>query len=371
MKQTILILTTHTGGGHLNLAQSLKDSLESYYDVVIVDPQPDIVDWWYATVSRYSVKFLEWQFTLTDNAKASLWLHRALTLFSRRQIFHILERVQPHLIIATHAMLSYPAARAHDSLPERVPLIFQLTDLGQIHMTWFSEQKADAYLVPTREIYAQARQVGVDKERLHLTGRPIRRQFLEVSLEEREITLQAIGLDPALFTIFLQGGAKGSAGVERIIDNLLRLHVSVQIILAAGNNKAIAARYATVRQVHVLSFTETIAPYMAAADIIAGKAGASFISEAFMVEEPFVVTTYIPGQETPNLRFIQQHNLGWVCLNIADQQALFAKLVSDPTYIAEKVESIRVYKNWNVQANHSIVPVIDSLLAKPVNATGS
>lgn len=354
----------------MNLAQSLKDSLESHYDVVIVDPQPAIVDWWYATVSRYSVKFLEWQFTLTDNAKASLWLHRALTFLSRKQILNVLERVQPHLVIATHAMLSYPVARANDCLPERIPLIFQLTDLEQLHMTWFSEQRADAYLVPTREIYAQARQVGIDKESLHLTGRPIRRQFLDVSLEERERTLRAIGLDPALFTVFLQGGAKGSAGVERIIDNLLYMHMPVQIILAAGNNKAIAARYADIKQIYVLSFTEIIAPYMAAADIIAGKAGASFISEAFMVEKPFVVTTYIPGQETPNLRFIQQHNLGWVCLDVADQQALFAKLISDPTSIAEKVKSIQSYKNWNMQANQHIVPVIDSLLAKPASVLG-
>ena len=37
-RPTILILTTHLGGGHLNLAQALKDMLGSNSDVVIVDP---------------------------------------------------------------------------------------------------------------------------------------------------------------------------------------------------------------------------------------------------------------------------------------------------------------------------------------------
>jgi len=41
---TILILTTHTGGGHLNLAQALKGMLETHYEVAIVDTQHAMVD---------------------------------------------------------------------------------------------------------------------------------------------------------------------------------------------------------------------------------------------------------------------------------------------------------------------------------------
>ena len=147
-----------------------------------------------------------------------------------------------------------------------------------------------------------------------------------------------------------------------MLKGLLNAGVPVQIILAAGNNKQIAERYADHKQVSVLPFTRRIAPYMAAADMIVGKAGASFISEAFILEKPFLVTTFIPGQETPNLRFIEQHNLGWICLEPAAQQELLVKLVNSPKMIAEKVESIRAYKIWNQQANQEICPIIDSLL---------
>lgn len=37
---------------------------------------------------------------------------------------------------------------------------------------------------------------------------------------------------------------------------------------------------------------------MRAADLIVGKAGASFITEAFMVEKPFIATTFIAGHYT-------------------------------------------------------------------------
>jgi 1,2-diacylglycerol 3-beta-galactosyltransferase len=136
----------------------------------------------------------------------------------------------------------------------------------------------------------------------------------------------------------------------------------VQIILAAGNNKEMAERYAGNERIRVLPFTELIAPYMAAADVIAGKAGASFISEAFMLEKPFLVTVFIPGQETPNLQFIEQYNLGWVCPETTTQQELLVKLTNNPEMIAEKGESIRAYKTWNRQANRDILSIIDRLL---------
>jgi UDP-N-acetylglucosamine:LPS N-acetylglucosamine transferase len=362
LRPTILILTTRTGGGHLNLAQSLKEMLGTYYEVAIVDPQPDIVDRWYASVSRHFLKYLDWQYTFTDNEIASLWLHRVLTPFSLSRLLGIIEHIQPQLIITTHALLSFATARANEHLRKRVPLVFQLTDLGQLHMTWFTEKQADAYLAPTREIFAQALEQGIDKNRLYLTGRPVRRQFLEASPYGRSEKLAALDFDPAVFTIFLQGGAKGSAGVDRTVESLLSSGVPMQIILAVGNNKGMAARYAGIEQVRTLSFTEMIAPYMAAADVIAGKAGASFVSEAFMLEKPFLITAFIPGQEALNLQFIERHNLGWVCLEPTAQKELLARITSDPMMMAEKVDSIRAYKAWNMQANQDICPIIDLLL---------
>jgi UDP-N-acetylglucosamine:LPS N-acetylglucosamine transferase len=363
LRPTILILTTHTGGGHLNLAQSLKDMLGMHCNVTIMDPQPALVDRCYASVSRHAIQLLNWQFTYTDNKIASFWLHRVLTLFSHRQLLSIIEHVQPQLIITTHALLSYAVARANERSRKRVPLVFQLTDLGRLHMTWFTEKRADAYLAPTGEIFAQTREQGIDEKRLYLTGRPVRRQFLEACATGREAMLAALGFDPAVFTIFLQGGAKGSAGVDQTLESILAMGMPVQIILAVGNNQAMASRYAGGEQVRVLPFTEIIAPFMAAADVIAGKAGASFISEAFMLEKPFLVTAFISGQESPNLQFIEQHNLGWVCLETSAQKELLAKITSNSHMIAEKKDSIRAYKAWNMQANQQISLIIDRLLS--------
>ena len=366
-KPTILILTAHTGGGHINLAQSLSEMLENRYHVVIVNLHTTKTERFYSTASRKHVNFLYWQYLLTDNAFLSFGFQTIITLMSYQQMSQIIEQVQPQLIITTHALVSYVAAYVNKHNQNRVPLVFQLTDLGLLHKTWFSEKHADAYLAPSREIFTQTLNQGIAKNRVHLTGRPIRRQFLETSAVNKEALFTSLHFDPSVFTLFLQGGAKGSARVDRTIENILATPLPIQIILAAGNNTELIARYERTEQVRVLPFTENIAPYMAVADIIAGKAGASSITEAFILEKPFLATAVIPGQETPNLRFIEQHNLGWVCLQAAAQQTLLSQIVSDPTMIHEKVASIRAYKTWNMQANQQIVLIIDKLLRDRVS----
>jgi UDP-N-acetylglucosamine:LPS N-acetylglucosamine transferase len=362
-KPTILILTTRTGGGHLNLAQSLKDMLDTHYDVAIVNPQSEAVDRYYTLASRHFTKLLEWQFTFTDNRVGSFCLQRAVTLLDNERILNVIQHIQPQLIITTHALLSFSLARANEKSRKRVPLVFQLTDLGRLHMTWFIEKRADAYLAPTNEIFVQALKQGIAKDRLYLTGRPVRQQFLEASVNRKDKTLATLRFDPGVFTIFLQGGAKGSAGIDRTIETVLALDMPVQIILAVGNNKRMASRFAGIEKVRVLPFTETIAPYMAASNVIAGKAGASFISESFMLRKPFIATTCISGQENPNLQFIKQHNLGWISLETRTQKDLFASLISDPGLLVAKERSIFTYKEWNSQANQHIIPIIDQLLS--------
>lgn len=362
-KPTILILFSHSGGGHLNLARSLRDRLSDDYNVVIVNPQSPRVERGYTLVSRRFVRLLTWQFVLTDN-KISAWLlQKSLAQLSYKRFARIIAEHQPQAIITTHALVSSAAMRANETSVRPVPLLFQLTDLASLHMTWFVEKRADAYFAPTEEIFEQALKQGIARDRLYLTGRPARRQFYETTASEREQTLSALGLDPDLFTLFLQGGAQGSASADRLIMRILSTKLPAQVILAAGTNKEMAARYATTRRVRVLPFTEQIAPYMAAADIIAGKAGASFITEAILLEKPFLVTSFIPGQETPNLRFIERHNLGWVCLETAQQQQLLAKLASNSEMIAEKVGCIQAYKAWNREANQTIAPIIARLLS--------
>jgi UDP-N-acetylglucosamine:LPS N-acetylglucosamine transferase len=367
----ILILTSLTGGGHLSLALALEDALGEHYETEILDPYPHIFHQYYTLVGRHFLKLWGLEYKYSDSEEAALRLHKMLTLLLQERLSTLIRRSKSQLIITTHTLLSYEVARVIEHDTAKIPLIFQLSELEEVHSTWLTVKNADAYLVPTYEIFAQARERGIDESRLHLTGMPVRRQFLEDYGSNKHTILAALDFDPRVFTVFLQGGAEGAAGIDHTVKVMLTSGRPVQIILAVGTNKQLASRFAGIDRLSVLPFTKTIAPYMAAADVVIGKAGPNFIAEAVMLGKPFIATAFIPGQEAPNLKFLERHNLGWVCLEAEAQQRVIIGLVNDPSALTEKVNSVLAYREWNLQANKQICSVIERLICLDTQASAS
>lgn len=364
-KPTIMIVTSATGGGHISLAHALQEMLAANYETRIVDPHPHFVHRYYTWAGRRSSRFYGASYRFSDNERSALRLHTMLTQLVRKPLQAFIEEIQPQLIITTHTLISYEIAQVCRRLRKSIPLVFQLSELECVHSTWLTLKDAGAYLVPTREILAQAQARGIDERRLHLTGFPVRQQFLRDYTVRSADLLSSLDLDPTAFTIFLQGGAEGAAGLERTVNSILAAGETgrtIQILLAVGTNKQLARRFSGVPHVKAVSFTTEIASYMAAADVISGKAGPNFIIEAAMLGKPFLATGYIPGQEQPNLAFLQRHNLGWVCLTNDEQQAVVANLVRNPSVMAEKLASVQAYRDWNVQAYRETRTIINGLL---------
>src|SRR5438874_13836922 len=113
----------------------------------------------------------------------------------------------------------------------------------------------------------------------------VRELFLHDYTTSRSEILAAFNFDPAVFTLFLQGGAEGTAGMDRTVNSILASDVAIQIILAVGTNKRLATRYSGIANLRVLPYVKAIAPYIAATDLVVGKAGSTFIYDAIMREK--------------------------------------------------------------------------------------
>jgi UDP-N-acetylglucosamine:LPS N-acetylglucosamine transferase len=189
-------------------------------------------------------------------------------------------------------------------------------------------------------------------------------QFAADGERSRAATLTPLGLTPDRFTVFLQGGGEGAARFARTVENVLAVGPELQIVLACGTNAALLARFAQVERVAALPFTAEIAPYMAAADVVMGKAGPNSLFEAVTLGRPFIATAYIPGQEAANLRFIRKHGLGWVALRPDEQFSLLSSLAEVPELLAEMAESVDAYRAWNTAATETILPLVDGLAGR-------
>jgi UDP-N-acetylglucosamine:LPS N-acetylglucosamine transferase len=381
----ILILTSKTGGGHLSLAESLRDLLVADMPVTrdgyeqdspetkaetftIVDPQPRFFHMHYRFVSRKALWLWAAEFRFLDTPGKALLAHKIFTRLVRRKLTELLSRVRPDLIITTYPFLTYEVKRVLERRSSAVPLAMLFSDANSIHAALLTERRAEATFAPTRETYEQALVAGFDPQRLYLVGWPVRSQFFQAHLLEKDAQkehLTRMGLAPDRFTIFLQGGGEGATRIENAIDTLLvkgPLKNDLQIILAAGTNAGLLERYKTMPNLVVLPYVKEIAPFIAAADVVMGKAGPNALFETVMLNKPFIATSYIPGQERDNLSFIQHHGLGWVALRPKEQLALLSRLICQPNEVQAMLSSIEAYRLWNAAANGRVCQVVCSLL---------
>ncbi len=117
-QKNILILTSQTGGGHISLAEALRDLLESGMQaedskniknptITIVDPQPAFFHLHYRMVSRYALSLWAAEFRFLDTPGRALLAHRLFTQLVCQRLNTLLDQVQPDLIITTYPFLSF------------------------------------------------------------------------------------------------------------------------------------------------------------------------------------------------------------------------------------------------------------------------
>lgn len=365
-KPKILIFTSKTGGGHISLAEALRDRLQDRYEVEMSDPQPRFVHWHYRLVSRHALWLWATEFRLSDHPLPSRSAHRVYDAILSQYVQTTLAASQPDLAITTYPFLTTEVTCAMRRMRRKIPFVMLFADPNGVHQSWLTEHGSDAVLAPTRETYYQAIKAGFDPHRLHLSGWPVRNQFYLNPLESRSQIMQNMNLDPDRFTIFLQGGGEGAAKFVRTIQNILMVK-QVQVILATGTNRALYERFKNTTGLYALPFTKEIALYMACADVVMGKAGPNMLFESVTLGKPFIATAYIPGQEKANLEFIRRYNLGWVALDGESQLDLIQNLVRSPAYIDRMRAGVDEYRLWNAQRNETIGQVIDQLLRAPAS----
>ncbi len=346
----------------MSLAQALSDRLTPDYTVDIVDPQSDLICSHYRLVSRHAQWLWGAEFRLIDTPRRSAFAHKVFTRLFAGSIRETLERSRPDVVITTHPLLTVAVMDAMNERGLRCPLILMFADPGRLHHSWLTERRAAVTFAPTADTYRQALDAGFHADRLHLTGWPVRRQFHEVDHRNRPSTLVRLGLDPDRFTVLLQGGGEGAAKFARIARRLLAVP-ALQVLVAAGTNQSLPHGLGGLDRVRVVPFTNEFAKIMNAADVVMGKAGPNTLFEAATLAKPFIATSYIPGQEQPNLRFIDRNGLGWIALQAREQLAILSRLASDADARRAATEAAGMFSARNEVAARNLRYFIDSALS--------
>lgn len=149
------------------------------------------------------------------------------------------------------------------------------------------------------------------KEKLVLTGNPVRSDLLELSGKRQEAQAY-FNVSPQKTTILVLGGSLGARRINQLMASQAELwhRDDVQLIWQCGKLYYDQYKIHQTSQVQVRAFIDRMDLAYAAADIIISRAGASSVSELCIVGKPVI---FIPSpnvaedHQTKNAQSVEKH----------------------------------------------------------------
>jgi len=281
----------------------------------------------------------------------------ALDRLNSGPLIRLLKRVQPDLCVATHFLAGEIIAWliAKEKLTARNAIV--VTDYD-VHALWLVKT-VDRYFVALEESAEYLARIGVAKEKIRITGIPVDPLF--ATPLDRAEARRALQLDPAATMLLLSAGGYGIGPVEQLVKDLVALQKPWQIVAIAGKAENVRKRLEGIARgagklesgaarLMAVGFTKEMDKYMAAADLLVGKAGGLTTSEALARSLPMALIEPIPGQEERNADHLLEAGAAIRCNNLPAAAWKIARLLDDRERLARMREAARHMGKPNASA---------------------
>ncbi len=179
---------------------------------------------------------------------------------------------------------------------------------------FLAETGLDLYALPHEEVLAECVRAGMPKERLAATGMPVAGAFC--ARMDKPAAREALGLPKDKKLYLIMTGGIGCGDALALCDAILKVPCDGALLcVLAGRNaellERLGAKYGAGGPVLAVPYTDQVAVYMSAADVLLTKAGGISSSEAAVFNVPMVHTMAIPGVETLNAAFFARHGMSF------------------------------------------------------------
>lgn len=315
----IMFLFTDAGGGHRSAGEAIIEAVQLEYgdrfELKMVDIMktygPPVVnrlpDWYPGMVrSRGLWKLM---FRMTDGLSQVRLGMNLLYPYILRDVKRILNENPCELFVSVHPGATYAMMRLMGA--DRPGYVSVVTELTNVHAVWYYPQ-TDLCLVPTEVGRQKALKYGWPAEKVQVVGLPVSNQFCQPG---KDRSLLRKGLDWPIDrpVVLLMGGGEGMGPLEETAVSLSENCPEITLVMATGRNQklraALEARSWPI-PIRIYGFTNQVADFMQAADILVTKGGPGTVSEALNASLPLIIYTYLPGQEEGNVDYIVENGAG-------------------------------------------------------------
>ncbi|MFC0271417.1 glycosyltransferase [Metabacillus herbersteinensis] len=242
------------------------------------------------------------------NMPLSNWKKYVIHQLFHRQVELLLNNKNPHVIVCTHPFTSSTASRLK-KMGYTFTLCTLVTDF-HVHGAW-AHSEVDIYMVSNKYVFKQLIDMGIPKNRIAITGMPIRSNFwVRKNKQEMRKKLNLKELP----TLMIMGGGLGLGGIKQLSHALLKWKEKIQVIICTGNNESLRSSFLKDARfhhsnIHILGFIDLIDEWMEAADLLITKPGGLTCYEALAKGLPLFIYQPIPGHEEKNCDFLVNNQL--------------------------------------------------------------
>ena len=342
----VLLLSCSTGEGHNHCAAAVREELErrgaevGFLDLLRMsgEPGPFSFDKILNRISSNTPEIFGMMYragaTLSSTGVTSP-IYLANTRYADKLAEFIAEKAYD-AVVCSHLfpMETMTDLRRHGKC--YVPFYGVLSDYTCI--PFLAETKPDVCFLPHEDVKKECVAAGIAPQRLLVTGMPVSAKFC--ARTSKADAREALGLPAGKKIYLIMTGGIGCGDAVALCNTLLRIPDENSLLcVLPGRNEELRRELQTTfpsGEVLTVPFTDKVPLYMRASDVLLSKAGGISSSEAAVAGVPLVHTMIIPGVETQNAEFFEQHGMSLFAKN-AEEAARFADRLVYDTSAAERM----------------------------------
>lgn len=349
----VLILTASYGSGHNEAARALAGALAAQ------GAEPIVVDHFgacahplfdrlsratYVAMLRAAPTVWGLAYELGDRLASDSWLTFGASRVGLAALGALVDRLAPDAVLTVHATPAVVMAELAASGRRLPPHVTVVTDFVA-HSQWMAAG-IDRYCVAADEVGREFVARGIPRERIEVTGVPVRLEFA-APVDGAEARRALALADRAPVVLAMSGSWGGLGRLPEIARALLACGRPVQGLLVAGHDARLEATLAALTagsRLRALGFVRDVPSLMAAADLLITKAGGMTIAEALAAETPLLLYGSLPGQERRNERFASRTGIALVARDRRHLTALIDRALGDPGLLETLRERMRAQR---------------------------
>jgi len=359
----ILILTAKIGSGHISPALAVKSTIEK---LCPEDCTVDVVDF-----------ALESGAVMTDRFLKSSWNGALNFPFLTRLVFNVLNfmypvvsakslshtifrswllkggkyirKYNPDIVFSTHFLCSSIACSTRILGKKDYEVISFMTDPFGGHKLW-ADKRVDKILVSTQKAKEYLLKIGIESEKTVIIPYPLKDEFFINSQKIiREINVEKL-------TVLISYGGQGIGKSYKIIRDLFKKDLNINIIAVTGNNKVLQKNLEILKtrttgntNLIIEGYVDNMHTLMLKSNLLLSKAGPASVFECIATSCPIIITHWVGLNEKYVMEFCVENQIGRYIPKRKDLVKFMESVINDEALYKYKQNIFKLKESLKIQ----------------------